>query len=191
MVNIWIFYCTWNVRLHVFWQMPYRRTTHLRMLLLEYRWFNRLISDPLWMEQRRSQIRKSGFGFFGFQIQRILFEKGFTRSKIRIWSCTKEREIHFKIENPFLDSPKGTHPNINMKICVALVLCIEPWTIADCHATNSCVCQRSKINTVYWTMNNWIASACLKPVCHWPNQWVHTNRTSEFTVHSQPIERYL
>ena len=64
------------------------------------------------MEQRRSQIRKSGFGFFGFQIQPILFEKGFTRSKIRIWICTKEREIHFKIENPFLDSPKGTHPSL-------------------------------------------------------------------------------
>ena len=96
MGNIWIFYCTWNVRLHVFWQMPYRRTTHLRMLLLEYRWFNRLISDPLWMEQRRSQIRKSGFGFFGFQIQRILFEKGFTRSKIRFWIRRKEHTLDFE-----------------------------------------------------------------------------------------------
>ena len=52
---------------------------------------------PIVNGQRRSQIRKSGFGFFGFQIQRILFEKGFTRSKIRIWICTKEREIHFNI----------------------------------------------------------------------------------------------
>ena len=39
----------------------------------------------------------------------IFFQKGFTRSKIRIWICRKEREIRFKIENPFLDSPKGTH----------------------------------------------------------------------------------
>ena len=39
----------------------------------------------------------------------IFFQKGFTRSKIRIWICRKESEIRFKIENPFLDSPKGTH----------------------------------------------------------------------------------
>ena len=64
----------------------------------KYRWFNWLISDPLWMEQRR----------FGFQ--RILFEKGFPRSKIRIWIHGKERQIRFKIENLFLDSPKGTRP---------------------------------------------------------------------------------
>ena len=38
------------------------------------------------MEQRRSLIRlQSGFGFFGFQIQWILFQKGFIRSKIRFW----------------------------------------------------------------------------------------------------------
>ena len=62
------------------------------------------------MEQRRLQIRKSGFGFFGFQIQRIIFEKGFPGSKIRIWIHGKERQIRFKIENLFLDSPKGAHP---------------------------------------------------------------------------------
>ena len=68
------------------------------------------------MEQRRLQIRKSGFGFFGFQIQRILFEKGFPRSKIRIWIHGKERQIRFKIENLFLDSPKGTHPQLKTSL---------------------------------------------------------------------------
>ena len=62
------------------------------------------------MEQRRLQIRKSEFGFFGFQIQRIIFEKGFPRSKIRIWNHGKQRQIRFKIEHLFLDSPKGAHP---------------------------------------------------------------------------------
>ena len=28
---------------------------------------------------------------------------------IRIGICRKDREILFKIENPFFDSPKGTH----------------------------------------------------------------------------------
>ena len=64
------------------------------------------------MEQCRLQIQKSGFGFFGFQIQRILFENGFPSSKIRVWIHGKERQIRFKIENLFLDSPKGTHPQL-------------------------------------------------------------------------------
>ena len=54
-----------------------------------------LVSNPLWMEKRRLLIHQSGFGFFGFQIQWILFQKGFTGSKIRIWFCRKEREIRF------------------------------------------------------------------------------------------------
>ena len=87
------------------WQIPYRRRTHLRMLLLEYRWFNRLISDPLWMKQHRSQIRKSVFGFFGFQIQRILFESGFgfarrnAKSKIRFWIRRKEHTLNLAWRN--------------------------------------------------------------------------------------------
>ena len=52
----------------------------------KYHWIIWLILDQLWMEQRRSRIRlQSGFGFFGFQIQWILFQKGFIRSKIRFW----------------------------------------------------------------------------------------------------------
>jgi len=35
--------------------------------------------------------------------------KGFGRSKIRSWICSKEDEISSRIKNPFLDSPKGTH----------------------------------------------------------------------------------
>ena len=54
--------------------------------LEKYHWIIWLILDQLWMEQRRPLIRlRSGFGFFGFQIQWILFQKGFIRSKIRFW----------------------------------------------------------------------------------------------------------
>ena len=34
-----------------------------------------------------------------------------SRFKIRIWIYPKEHEIRFTIENPLLDSPKGTHPD--------------------------------------------------------------------------------
>ena len=48
--------------------------------------------------------------WFGFQIQWILFQIGFNRSKIRIWICRKGCEIRFKIYNPFLHLRKGTDP---------------------------------------------------------------------------------
>ena len=39
-----------------------------------------------------------------------LFQKGFTRSKIRSWICRKEREIRFKIENPFFGFTERNTP---------------------------------------------------------------------------------
>ena len=67
--------------------------------------FNRLlISDLLWMEQRRSQIRKSRFRFFGFQIQRTFLKKDSPDQNPDL-DLHKERGIRFKIENPFLYTP--------------------------------------------------------------------------------------
>ena len=89
MVSTWIFYCTSN-NLSVFWDVLLQMAVTLREYSnWKYRWIIWLISNPLWMEQRRSLIRLSGFGFFGFQIQWILFQNGFIRSKIRIWICER------------------------------------------------------------------------------------------------------
>ena len=65
------------------------------------------------MEQRITKFRKSEFGFFVFQIQRIRF-------LIRIhqienlefdFAERNTKSVSFKMESLFLNSPKGTHPS--------------------------------------------------------------------------------
>ena len=50
-----------------------------------------------------------------FKSSESFLKKDSPDQKLRIWICTKEPEIHFKIENPFLDSPKGTHPFVSSR----------------------------------------------------------------------------
>lgn len=66
---------------------------------------------PIEKGQHRSEIHWPGFKVLEFQIERIHFCKSISLYQKSGYGFTREeRKISFKIENPCLDSSKGTHP---------------------------------------------------------------------------------
>ena len=91
MVSIWIFYCTRNnlpVFSDVLRQMAATRKPNEYISSGSTAGIIWLISDPLWMEQRRSLI-----WILQISSPMNLFHKGFIGSKIRIWVHRKERTL--------------------------------------------------------------------------------------------------